>query len=224
MLSAFPPHPIIELGGLQMRPTTIFIVGMMLVGLLGLVAPSHLAYATDYTFTTLDVPGASFTYAFGINDAGQIVGDYYDGSRYHGFLLSEGQYTIIKVLSAVGTFAHGINNAGQIVGSYFDGSRFYCFLLSDGVFTTLDAPGAASPLGTSAYGINDAGLIVGTYVVKHEDDFRSYGFLFSDGTYTTIDVPGTTMRTEAFGINNDGVLAGYFVDEQGVHGFLAAPK
>ncbi len=39
-----------------------------------------------YTYTTLDVPGAGYTEAFGI-DGGNIVGIFYDGSGgYRGFL------------------------------------------------------------------------------------------------------------------------------------------
>jgi hypothetical protein len=34
--------------------------------------------APMYTFTTIDVPGATFTRAFGINDCGQIDGDFLD--------------------------------------------------------------------------------------------------------------------------------------------------
>jgi probable HAF family extracellular repeat protein len=50
------------------------------------------------SFTTLTVPGASQTYAYGINNAGQIVG-YYKGSdrMAHGFLLSGGSYTTIDL-------------------------------------------------------------------------------------------------------------------------------
>jgi hypothetical protein len=46
------------------------------------------AHAASYTFTPLDVPfsGATDTEAFGINDQGQIVGDYLDSSGGHGFL------------------------------------------------------------------------------------------------------------------------------------------
>jgi len=37
--------------------------------------------------TTIDIPGAKFTRALGINDAGQIVGDYVDANNvYHGFV------------------------------------------------------------------------------------------------------------------------------------------
>ena len=39
------------------------------------------------TLTTIDVPGADSTFAFGINDRGQIVGFYTAGGPSHGFLL-----------------------------------------------------------------------------------------------------------------------------------------
>jgi hypothetical protein len=39
------------------------------------------------SFITIDVPGAIFTEAFGVNNAGQIVGDYMDSSGVvHGFV------------------------------------------------------------------------------------------------------------------------------------------
>ena len=41
----------------------------------------------DYDFTTIDVPGATFTNALGINASGHIVGLYADaGGTQHGFL------------------------------------------------------------------------------------------------------------------------------------------
>jgi hypothetical protein len=43
------------------------------------------AQDASYTFTTLDVPGATVTLAYGINDRGQIVGWFQVGAM-HGFL------------------------------------------------------------------------------------------------------------------------------------------
>ena len=37
-------------------------------------------------YTTLDVPGSTWTQAHAINDSGQIVGSYSDGAGQHGFL------------------------------------------------------------------------------------------------------------------------------------------
>src|SRR5262249_45463686 len=71
------------------------------------------ARAGGYIFQTIDVPGSVATVAFGINGAGQIVGQF-DGS--HGFLDSGGVFTTIDVPGASETTARGINDRGQIVG------------------------------------------------------------------------------------------------------------
>jgi hypothetical protein len=47
----------------------------------------------DGSFSSIDVPGALGTYAFGINSAGEIVGFYVDSSGVgHGFVLSHGVF------------------------------------------------------------------------------------------------------------------------------------
>jgi probable HAF family extracellular repeat protein len=200
-------------------------------------------------YTPIDVPGAlpGTTRAFGINDAGQIVGD----SVSHSFLLSGGIYTTIDVPGALSTKADGINNAGQIVG----GSSLGGFLLSGGMYTTIDFPGAP----TSPSGINDSGQIVGFYVDFRDRDHGfllsggvyttidfgpretvadginnagqivgyyylsgNHGFLLSGGVYTTIDFPGAT-GTDITGINNAGQIVGAYSDGSGTHGFLATP-
>jgi probable HAF family extracellular repeat protein len=53
------------------------------------------------TFTTIDVPGAFSTDADGINNAGQIVGNYRDAAGTHGFLYHDGSFTTIDVPGAV---------------------------------------------------------------------------------------------------------------------------
>ena len=84
------------------------------------------AYA-DYTYTTLNVPGASATSAYGINNAGTIVGFYGDASGEHGYSLSNGTYTTLNVPGSTQTLAWGINDAGTIVG-YDDASGQHGFL------------------------------------------------------------------------------------------------
>jgi hypothetical protein len=53
-----------------------------------LLSPLVVAQDASYTFTTIDVPfsGAIGAAPLGINDQGQIVGDYHDSSGQHGFL------------------------------------------------------------------------------------------------------------------------------------------
>ncbi|TMJ80734.1 MAG: hypothetical protein E6G76_26320 [Alphaproteobacteria bacterium] len=169
-------------------------------------------------FTTIDDPLATTTtIASGINDAGQIVGQFRDASnRAHGFLLSGGSFITIDDPAATGpgsgTFVQGINDARQIVGSYIDARGSHGFLLSGGTFTTLNDPLATD--GTQALGINDSGQIVGEY----DDATGHHGFLHNlkDGTFTTLDVPGAFAGTTfALGINDAGQIVGEYDDASG---------
>jgi probable HAF family extracellular repeat protein len=128
---------------------------------------------TTYTFTTLDDPLATIgPWPNGINDAGQIVGDYQaqiGGSvSNHGFLYSSGSYTTLDVPLSNGTFAQGINDNGEIVGFYSDLSdHFHGFLYSGGSYTTIDDP--LSPQNSFAVGINDKDQIVGAYIEPNSE-------------------------------------------------------
>lgn len=178
----------------------------------------------DYTFTTLDVPGSDTTFANGINDSGQIVGNYLVPPGHHnfGYLLIGGSYTNLSELYPIET-PIGINNLGQIVGTHDAGGRINGFLLSGTSFTVFDVPGSS---GTRPTGINDSGQIVGDYTAL--DPTRDpgnpnptflHGFLLSGGSYTTLDVAGA-FETHALAINNSGQIVGYSIAGGLFHGFL----
>jgi hypothetical protein len=80
----------------------------------------------DGSFTFIDAPGATATFVEGgINNSGDIVGDFDDVTGTHGFLLSGGIFTIIDVPGAKASFAIGINDFDEIVGA-FDPSGAKC--------------------------------------------------------------------------------------------------
>jgi autotransporter-associated beta strand protein/probable HAF family extracellular repeat protein len=204
------------------------------------------AAAQTYTYTTINNPSATATIAWGINNAGQIVGD---DSSNRGFLYSGGVFTPIAVPQAISnTVAFDINNAGQIVGAYNAGAAG--FLYSGGIYTSLSR---------AAYGINDSGVIVGytpnsatntgyiysggiytslsvpgsvfTFPTGINDKGQIVGgwsnpgagvlidgFLYSNGVFTTLNVPGSTY-TNAWGINEEGQIVGDYADASGVHPF-----
>src|SRR5262245_3344096 len=72
--------------------------------------------ATSPTSATLlpGPAGTSATFAYGIGDAGSVVGSYTSSSGDHAFIESSGRYTTFDVpfAGAAGTFAYGINAAG----------------------------------------------------------------------------------------------------------------
>src|SRR5438128_595515 len=90
---------------------------------------------TTYTFVTLSAPLATATRALGVNDDGQIVGEYITYKSL-GFLYTGGSYTTIGEFALNGAGANGINDLGQIVGSYANGVTNLGFLYSGGTSTT----------------------------------------------------------------------------------------
>ena len=83
-------------------------------------------------YQTIAFPGASQTYAYGINDNAIVVGFYLrcaPSCADHGFALMKGKYLSFDYPGAMETYAYGINNAGKIVGSYtFDQQTFHGFV------------------------------------------------------------------------------------------------
>jgi hypothetical protein len=76
--------------------------------------------------SVLSVPHATTTQALGVNDSGEVVGDYQLGTgnraTVHGFTWTQrrGFRTVDGPEGAVSTTINGINNAGDLVGYYTD--------------------------------------------------------------------------------------------------------
>ena len=161
-----------------------------------------------------------FTIAKGINNKGQIIGEFGGFSNNslgeQGFLYSNGVMTTINYPGSFNTDLRGINDAGQIVGRYWDNAsgREHSFIYFNGVFTTIDFPGA---IASNFERINNLGLIVG----YHPNE----GFLYSNGEFTPIDYPGPqTSFTQVTGINDASQLVGnYTTGTPATTPFLAVP-
>jgi uncharacterized membrane protein len=183
--------------------------------LFAVLSLAPLVAAQGGTYTPLSFNGF-YTFAFGINNAGDIVGDYtVDGNETHGFLLSGGYYTTIDYPGATFTFLFGINDVGQIVGSAAGRSgelkRGFVYEIATQTFTDFAFPGAER---TQAYGLNNAGDVVGSYEVLHQQ-LVPRGFVFSGGTYSSLNVPASGS-TELTGINDDGEIVGFATFDRGL--------
>jgi probable HAF family extracellular repeat protein len=167
-------------------------------------------------------PTAKSTQAFGINNAGQVVGAYVDLKNVsHGFLFSAGTYKSIDIANAKSTIAVGINKAGDISGTYVDqSSQEHGFLLhKNGTLTVINYHGATN--GTVVGGINDHDQLAGYFTPPTID--QSTGFEYNAGTFTTILYP-TAVSTQPFGINNSQLVVGAWVTQQGnAEGFMETP-
>ncbi len=168
----------------------------------------------------LGFPNATLTEANGINDYGEIVGQYRDGAKiYHGFRYDPitAKYSLIERPGAQGELGGfwlcDINNNGQMVGNTYDvvGSDLIAhgFFIDKNGIQRIDVPGAAH---TYLFGINDQGAMVGIYC----DDLgqnKVHGFITANGIVTVLNVPGA-VRADPFSINNDGQIVGSALFEQ----------
>jgi hypothetical protein len=87
----------------------------------GLLAPEDALLtrgAPEFSFTSIEVPGAAFTQATGIGPGGDIVGHYLSGGVIRGFLLRRGEFTPIDFPGAGVTIARGLGPNGEIVGTF----------------------------------------------------------------------------------------------------------
>jgi predicted membrane protein len=182
--------------------------------------------STNGVFTKFD-PGMITNLPGIINDAGTIIGYYFDVSpQVRSFVRDhKGTVTIFDAPNVCktsnGTFATGINPARLIVGVFYDAgcAHFHGFLRSpEGAFSRFDIPGADD---TSLSAINPAGTTTGSYFAGK----NILGFVRSrKGAVTTFLPPGATSVGPT-AINAEGEVTGNYSDANSrVHGFLMKPR
>jgi hypothetical protein len=141
------------------------------------------AFATTYDFTTLDVPDAQDTVAYGINDSGAVTGDYNGTTGTLGFVYSGGNYTTLEYPGSGesnDTTGVQINDSGVGIGK-FNTVAFSYSGGSGGTYTEIDYPHSTM---TVASGINASGVVAG-YYTRGLKALVS-GYVYSDGSYTRI--------------------------------------
>jgi probable HAF family extracellular repeat protein len=183
----------------------------------------------SYSVTDLGTLGGLHSWAYGINDAGNVVGAaMVTGFRYsHAYLYSGGSLTDLGVLKGKGIFSTGqdINTAGQIVGSsnYTTGNatlyHAFVYKLVNGTPTMVDlgALGGPNSYGT---GINNGGLIVGyaNYTGGAMDKYHAFRYNL-DNTKTDLGTLGGD-NSQAYDINDAGQIVGVASTGSENHAFI----
>ena len=160
---------------------------------------------TDLVVTDLGTLGGTSSFAWGINDSGQVVGWSYtaENAATHAVLWQNGTMTDLGALGGSWSAAVAINSAGQVVGfSYPAGTAQRAVLWQNGTVTELGTLGGTH---SSAIGINDAGQVVGWS--SPEGNVGYHAVLWQGGTTRDLGTLGGTS-SNAYGINDAGQIVG----------------
>lgn len=175
------------------------------------------------------LPGVGNGYAFGINDAGQVVGSmsYNSFGQYpdttHAFLYSDGK--VIDLARSPGEYseARGINELGQVVGTsgpLSNSNMSHPFIYSNGTYTDL-------PFFGRAVGINDLGAVLG---YSNSGNGIERGFLYQNGVKTDLTTliqslgKITLGQDSLIGINDSGQILFNATVDGNSHAFLLTPQ
>jgi hypothetical protein len=156
-----------------------------------------------------DIPGPSAALssdATGINDAGEISGDFFSGTdrTHHGFILKGSKYTQLDPPGSTNTFGGRINASASVTFFWVDAKGYVQSSLYQGKkYSSIDVPGAAL---TYAQGINTAGdiafFVYDPYGVGHAALKKGNVY------YIFADPKGS--QTAAAGINDNGLIVGFY--------------
>jgi hypothetical protein len=183
---------------------------------------------TDFqgTFVSVAYPKKPFNQLLSQNDFAQAAGYYStkaDGSGPDtAYVYDEvgNVFEAFEIPGSVSAQATGINNATSVCGFFVDVNQVnHGWVQIGGHFTVLDYPGSS---GTQALGLNNQGLVVGTWT---DTSSNSHGFVYtvSSGTFTSVDDPSGIGTTVVNGVNDNGVLVGFYGTSPTNSGFVATP-
>jgi hypothetical protein len=170
----------------------------------------------DFSYSTLDYPGATSTTATGISQ-GIVVGYYSTSASYptHGFIYDGNNYSPVDFPGSMSTRILDIDG-NRMVGTYDIAGQRHAFVYDGNVFTSVDHP-LTSPLffnGSEAWGIS-GNKIVGYYM---DDSAVTHGFVFDGAGFTTLNTP-FSQHTVVTGIDGNIIVGNYQVGN-GEHGFV----
>jgi hypothetical protein len=156
------------------------------------------------------------------NDLGAIVGTYglspTIGAPLHSFVLKNGQFIARDLAGFSATAARGLNNNGDLAGNVDSGSETYLtgFIARSHGGVTLFAYPDPTTSSFVVQSINKWGAVVGSYSTA---TVLTNGFYRApNGQFTDVVFPGANF-TKANGLNDCGVISGFYRDGTGRHAF-----
>ena len=189
------------------------------VAILMNLAWSHGASAaTLYTLTDLGaLAGGTSSYATGINNNGQVVGQAATAEGFRAFLWSStgGMVNLGTLSDSNFSYATGLNDSGQVVG--------YANVNNAPIAWQWDSKGGLTSLPTInnaarsyAYGINNQGQIVGYADIGFDKSVATQW----QGTQPAAELNNRSISSIATGVNDKGQVVGQMTTTDGFRATL----
>lgn len=181
---------------------------------------AHAFLYTGTGFVELGTLGGGSSRAYGINDAGVVVGEAENGAGTpRAFVYSSGAMSDLGTFGGPSSRASAINNRGQIAGvaDSEDGSFAFLYSTSTGMQNLGALPGGVS---SRAEGVNDEGMVVGGSIVGDSPLPMFHAFLYSAGSMEDLG-PLNGSFSVGQAINDSGQVVGWANAGFGIdHAFL----
>ena len=145
------------------------------------------------------------TWAYQINNSGQVVGRYLSENwTDNAYLWENGQRTDLGYFGGISSFASDINEAGQIVGKFnTTQEKWFPFLWQNGEMINLGTLGYDA---AAAQGINNQGQVVGySGLALHV----THAFQWENGNMIDLGTLPGYNGSSAYDINDSGQAVGY---------------
>lgn len=226
--------------GYFLKKISAVLAGALVVALGIYISATDASVTFSYTVTDLGaLPGDLISFAFDINDLGQVVGYSNPGKRKskydpadpdHAFLWQNGNMTQLQTPNgSSSSSATGINNSGLVVGSSYDNNATIsrgvvreqqrAALWNKGTATNLAAPNGNSSLYYTAASINSKQQVVGSTLGSSSPESASplyHAILWQNAQTSDLGTLGGTYSA-ANSINNAGQVVGYATTSNNVY-------
>ncbi len=186
-----------------------------------LITLTPLCSWAQYEF--FDYPGATQTWVTGLNDLGDFVGYFDDGSGdIKGFYVIGSDTGVLDYPTAMETWAYGINNARKVVGKYNTTTTLaetegFMYDYGTALYSDLTTPEIPSVDHTQVTDINDNDCWAGNFRVSTTAKLMykcPSNSLYQE--FVNISKP-----TYGQAISNSEYVGGFYVDGANIHGFIS---
>lgn len=158
--------------------------------------------AESFTYQTIAAPGAMSTNPVGIDDQGQIVGNYTNSLGTYGFIDTGGTFTTLAGVTVINTSSNGtlLVSTANGFATYFNGK--YSPITIPG-YPYLPPP-YFQPFPVTPTAIDNSGQIVG----NAELEAWEAQFLVNGNQLTLLSLVDGEHQIQANGLNNQAVIVG----------------